>query len=100
MDSSDSSTPHKPTLSSGHVKLGEPCVIPGNLMRRVDLGRYDRSAPPPTFSVAWAEADAAEVVTHFDIRVDHKDGTYSLVRAFQNYGDVDQRVRVRRTSAM
>jgi hypothetical protein len=56
--------------------------------------RTSTSAKPPIVSNHWQPHDAPHIVSFNDVKLEHGDGSYSLYRNFQNYGDNECKIRI------
>ena len=66
-------------------EVGSVTVPPGG-MERLTLGTFGSDDLPPRFHVVYQTGQGSSV-GHHDVRIPESDGTYRIVRNFQNFGD-------------
>ncbi|MYW89607.1 hypothetical protein G3I59_02945 [Amycolatopsis rubida] len=79
----------------------ETFTIKPTVLKTVRLGKFRVGDPEPKFRVVYHTHDLENpnVISHHDVSVYHKDGTYELFRHFQSYSQQVHTLTVRFASA-
>jgi hypothetical protein len=95
MPRASETTSHQQDASRISKSIG-PIVIKPGQMERVELGVFHERDTPPRFQVEY-QKDYLNTVSFHDGQIPHGNGTYRLIRRFQNFGEraVTIRVKVR-----